>query len=148
IQIESFLGNALLFYGHHGFFSRRIGAFNRLAEEVNARVPNTRWRGLGEIARHEYLVRLRADSDYVVMAFSSQLSLANTSGRDSVFPFSKLENGRPAIVDVRVDGRRYPYQLHDGYLDITIAAPKESSRDVSITYQNDLTLTPSSSSDS
>ena len=91
IGINDFLDNPALFYGHHDLFTSGLDAFDGVADEVNKLEPDTRWRGLGEIARNLYLVRLRDDSNYDVLAFSSSLDLNNGSGRNSIFYIQKQE---------------------------------------------------------
>ena len=75
---------------------RGIEAFDGMADEVNRLQPDTRWRSVGDIVKHLYLVRLRDDSNYDVLAFSSSLDLNNTSGRNSVFYVQKQESDSPA----------------------------------------------------
>ena len=140
IAMNEFLGNPLLFYCHHEFFGSGMGAFDGVADQVNKLEPDTRWSGLSDIVRHLYLVRLRDDSNYDVLAFSDSISLDNVSGRDSVFYVRKPETDRPAITSVNVDGQSCPYQLHDGYLEFSLAVPGGKSRNISIGYGNDPTL--------
>jgi hypothetical protein len=142
IAMDAFLDNPLLFYGHHGLFARSIGAFNSVADAVNQIEPGIRWRSLGDIAKHLYLMKLRDDSDYEVLAFSSTITLNNTSGRDSTFYVRKQETGRPAIKSVKVDGREYNYRLLDNYLTLKIAVASGRNRSVAIEYENDLAGTP------
>ena len=73
IAINEFLDNPLFFYGHQDLFANGIGAFDRVADEVNHIEPDTRWRSLGDMAKHLYMVRLRDDANYDVLAFSSTL---------------------------------------------------------------------------
>ena len=119
-----------------------------MADEVNKRQPDTRWRSVGDIAKHLYLVRLRDDSDYDVLAFSSSLDLNNASGRNSVFHIQKQEGNSAAIESVSVDGRQVPFQLDDGYLHLSVGVPPGESRSVVIRYKNDLDLAPVSTSKS
>lgn len=141
IQINQFLDNPLFFYCHHDFFANGIGAFNGMADAVDRSDPDTRWRGVGEIARHLYLVKRRDDRNrYDVLAFSSDLCLTNSSQVDSLFYVTKRETGGPAIAYVSVDGQSCPYRLHDGDLDVTVPVPAGKTRSVAIQYENDLDL--------
>ena len=94
-----------------------------MADEVNKLQPDTRWRSVGDIAKHLYLVRLRDDSDYDVLAFSSSLDLNNASGRNSVFHVQKQEASSVAIESVTVDGQQVPFQLDEGYLHLSVGVP-------------------------
>jgi hypothetical protein len=141
IEINDFLDNPLFFYGHHDLFASGIGAFDGVADAVNRLEPDTRWRSVGDIARHLYLVKLREDShSYDLLAFSGNLDLTNPSHADSTFYVTKEETGRPAIASVSVDGRSCPYRLHEGRLDFSVAVPAGKARSVVIQYENDLKL--------
>jgi hypothetical protein len=146
IPINDFLDSPLLFYSHHDLFANGIGAFDAMADKVNQFEPDTRWRSLGEIVRHLYVVRLRDDSNYDVLAFSCSLSLDNTSSHDSTFYVRKQETSSPAIRSVNVDGQPCDYRLHDGYLDFSVGVPAGKTRNVLVQYENDLGLIPASAS--
>ena len=81
MAINAFLENPLLFYVHQEFFGNGIGAFNSIADQVNRIAPDTQWRNLGEISRHSYLMRLRQDGDYDVLALSANLVFTNPNDR-------------------------------------------------------------------
>jgi hypothetical protein len=138
IAINEFLDNPLLFYGHSEFFARGIDAFDGVADEVNKLEPDTRWRSLGDIVRHLYVVKLKDDSDYDVLAFSSDLCLDNTSGRDSTFYVRKQEIGSNSVRAVLVDGLNHPYYTREGYLDLSIPIPAGKTRCIAVQYENDL----------
>ena len=140
LAMNAFLDNSVFFYCHEDFFANGMNAFNVVADQVNQLEPDTRWRGLGEIARHLYLVKLSDDRGYDVLAFSSNFLLENTAGTESLFHVSKEEPGQPAITSVSVDGRSSPYQLHDGRLDFNILVPAGQARSVVIDYKNNLAL--------
>jgi hypothetical protein len=108
---------------------------------VNTLEPDTRWRGVGDIARHLYLVKLRDDStSYDVLALSSDFDLTNPSQVGATFNVTKEETGRPAIASVSVDGRPCPYRFHGGQLGFSVDVPAGSARSVVIQYENDLKL--------
>ena len=140
IAINGFLDNPLFLYCHHDFFETGMGAFDDVADRVNKLAPDTRWRGLGDIVKHFYLVKERDDSHYDVLAFSAIINLENTSGRDSVFHVRKREGDHAAIASVNVEGQTCPFQLHDGYLDFSMLIPAGHARSVSIRYENKLPL--------
>ena len=140
IAINEFLGNPLLFYGHSEDFATGITAFDATADEVNKLEPDTRWRGLGEIVKHLYVVKLRDDSNYDVLAFSSNICLDNTSGRDAIFHVRKQEIGGQTINSVLVDGQNFQYQLQNENLNFDIPVPAGKTRCAAVQYQNDLKL--------
>jgi hypothetical protein len=138
IAITQFLDNPLLLYGHSDFFASGIGAFDHIADEVNELEPATEWRSLGEIVRHLYVLKLRDDSDYDVLAFSNNFCLENTAGRNSNFYVGKQEIGGQTIEFVSVDGSVYPYTLRKGQISLVVAIPLGGTRCVAIQYANDL----------
>jgi hypothetical protein len=140
VAINEFLDNPLFFYTHHDFFAKGINAFNGMADQVNRLEPDTHWRSVGDIVKHFYLVRLRDDSNYDVLAFSNSFELENTSDRNLVFNVKKRESGSPGIASVRVDGQPHPFQLGSGDLDLSVSVPAGGVRSVVIQYKNDLDL--------
>jgi hypothetical protein len=140
IAINEFLDNPLLFYAHSDLFAGGIEAFDPLADEVNKREPDTRWRPLGDIVRHLYVVKRREDSDYDLLAFSSDICVANASERDSVYYVRKQESGDPAIASVSIDGQPQAYGQKDGYLQFAASVPRGATRCMAIQYRNDLAL--------
>lgn len=140
IGINEFLDNPIFLYCHQDFFAKGIDAFDGIADEINRLQPDTRWRSVGDIVKHLYLVRLRDDSNYDVLAFSSTLDLNNTSERNSIFYIQKQESDSPAIDSVSVGGQQVPFQLDKGYLHLNVAVPVGESRRVVIQYKNDLEL--------
>ena len=138
VAINQFLGNSLFFYDHSDLFSKGIGAFDQVADEVNKLEPATEWRSLGEIVRHLYVVRLRGDSNYDVLAFSNSICLENIAGRNSTFYVQKQETGGQTIDSVTVDGRVHPYTFQEGQISLAVAIPLGGTRCVAIQYANDL----------
>ncbi|MGE5644768.1 MAG: hypothetical protein ACM336_03145 [Acidobacteriota bacterium] len=132
VEINQFLGNPLLFYCHQDLFETGPDAFNAVADRVNRLEPKTRWAGLGEIARHSYLLRERDDADYDVTAFTGELCLDNTSGRDAVFHVSKQDDNQPAVESVSVDGRAQPFRFREGRIEFSLRVPAAAARTIVI----------------
>ena len=146
LGINEFLDNPLFFYTHHDFFASGIDAFDGMADRVNKLEPDTQWRGLGDIVKHLYLVRLRDDFNYDVLTFSNSFDLDNTSEHSLTFNIQKQESGSPAIASVSVNGQDYPVELREGYLAIRVSVPARGIRSVVIQYKNDLVLASISTS--
>jgi glycosyltransferase involved in cell wall biosynthesis len=146
VAINSFLDNPLFFYSHHAMFVSGAAAFDRVADKVNRIQPGTRWRSSGEIARHLYLVRQRADSDYDVTAFTGSLELDNTTGHEAVFYVSKEETDPAAVASVSVDGRTFPFDVRDGAMRLRIPVAVGGISRIAISYKNDLDLAAVSTS--
>jgi hypothetical protein len=140
LATNEFLGNPLFFYGHSENFAGGIAAFDGTADEVNELEPDTQWRGLGDIVRHLYVVKLRDDFNYDVLAFSSDICLDNASGRDSNFYVRKQEIDGQSINSLIVDGQNFPYQLQDDSLSFSVPVPMGKTRCAAIQYQNDLDI--------
>jgi len=140
IAVSAFLHNPLLFYGHQNLFTDGITAFDPIAETVNQIDPNTRWTSLQFIVQHLYLVRLRDDANYDLLAFSGDLVVHNRQGRDSTFYISKEEDDSPPIKSLLVDGQSHPFTLSSGYLHVVVPVPAGGSRHLAIEYRNDLNL--------
>jgi hypothetical protein len=138
IGINEFLDNPIFFYGHHDLFAIGIGAFDRVADDVNRIEPDARWRNLGDMAKHLYLVRLRDDANYDVLAFSSTLNLDNPTGHNSVFYMQKQESDSAAVASVSVEDRPVSFQFDGGSLRLSVPIPAGESRRVLIRYKNDL----------
>jgi hypothetical protein len=140
IGINAFLDNPILFYGHQDLYTKGVGAFDNIADEVNKRQPATLWRSVGEVAKHLYLVRVRDDSDYDAFTFSSNVNLDNAFGRNVQFHVQKQETDSTAIESVTVDGRGIPVHFESGILQISVAVPVGESRNLVVRYKNDLDL--------
>jgi hypothetical protein len=140
LAINDFLDNPLFFYTHQDFFSKGIDAFDGLADQVNRVEPDTKWRSVGDIAKQLYLVKRRDDSSYDVLAFSSDIVLANTSTRNAVFYVRKLESGVPAVLSVSVNEGQLPVRFTDGYVEAEVPIPAGETRRLLLQYQssNDL----------
>lgn len=147
LAINEYLDNPLLFYGHSDDFAKGVNAFNGVADEANRLQPDTEWRSLGEIVRHLYLLKLRKDSNYDVLAFSNSICLDNVGRGASTFYVRKQETGPQTINSVQVDGQPYPYQVESGYLNARVTVPAGSTRCVVIQYENDLQLASISTSE-
>jgi hydroxypyruvate isomerase len=139
LAIDAFFGNPLLFYVHEGFFAPGIGAFNTIADRVNQLQPDTQWMGLGYIAQHLYLEKLRDDGNYDVRLFTGTIHLSNTRKRDATF-FLEKEEDFALPVTVHVDGQLYPYERAGTQLRIQLPVRDGMSRTIEIKYQNDLNL--------
>lgn len=135
VAINAFLDNPLLYYSHQDLFADGINAFDATADEVNRIEPDTNWNGLGEIVRHLYVVRLRDDTNYDVLAFSSNLLIENTSGHDAIF-FVHREDSKPGtIAAVNVDGQSVPFKVDAGNIGIQVPVSAGQTRSVVIQYQ-------------
>jgi peptidoglycan/xylan/chitin deacetylase (PgdA/CDA1 family) len=139
LAIDAFLGNPMLFYAHESFFASGIGAFNRTADMVNRLQPDTQWRGLGYIARHLYLERMRDDGNYDVNAYSADIALSNPNVHDAMFFVEKAENFALPI-SVFVDGKHYAFERSGEKLLLQLPVRSGGSREITIRYGNDLNL--------
>ncbi|HTV04890.1 MAG TPA: hypothetical protein VME86_05940 [Acidobacteriaceae bacterium] len=140
IAVNDFLGNPLLFYDHQSLFVKGIGAFDRVADTVNALEPTTQWRSLGDIAAHLYLLRSSDDGGYDVFTFSSSVRLKNTSTTAEVYHIVKREPDASMIQSVTVDGVPVRFTIEKGLLHCRMTIRAGQARKLLITYKNDLDL--------
>jgi hypothetical protein len=140
IAIDAFLGNPLLFYGHHDLFEKGIDSFNRLAVAVNTLEPSARWVSLGTVSRHLYLTRKREDGDYDVLALCRSIELENTRAQTTTFHIRKPESFSFPIRGVTVDGQTVPYEKTSEGLYFVLSVPAAAKRSIDIEYENGLDL--------
>jgi peptidoglycan/xylan/chitin deacetylase (PgdA/CDA1 family) len=136
LAVDAFLGNPLLFYAHQEYFASGSGAFDHIADTVNRLYPDAKWESLGYIASHLYLLKARADGNYDVRAYSSQISLRNPQKKEITFYVRKAEDFHFPL-SVSVDGKPYPYAASRCRVLIRVTVPAGKSRYVAITYKND-----------
>jgi hypothetical protein len=139
LAIDAFLGNPMLFYAHESFFESGTDAFNRTADAVNALEPTTQWRGLGDIARHLYLERLRDDGNYDIRAYSRTVQIQNRSGNDATFFIEKDEDFAQPLA-VKVDGDLYPFDRRGTQLALHLSIRRGETREITISQQNGVAL--------
>jgi hypothetical protein len=139
LAIDAFLGNPMLFYAHESFFASGIDAFNKTADEVNQIQPDMQWRGLGDIAKHLYLERLRDDGNFDVRTFSGSIRLSNSHRRDAAFFIEKDEDFAFSLI-VLVDGQPYPFQKAGTQLRLQVPIAGGMSRLIEIKYGSGLKL--------
>lgn len=140
IAINDFLDNPSFYYTHEDFFGSGIDAFDGIADDINNLEPDTRWRGVGDIVKHSYLVKLRDDSNYDVLAISGSLQLENTTGHDLAFFVKKQETGFPAIESVSADGKTIPFELREGYLDLRVPVASGQTCSIVVLYKGAVDL--------
>jgi hypothetical protein len=141
VALELFLDNPVIFYGHQDLFRGGMDAFNPTARMVNAIQPDTKWAGLGEIARHLYLQRERPDGGCDIKVFCRSIDLMNDQGRERTYFIHKPEDLDVPIERVLVDGVPHPYTLSDGNLRLTaVLGPHRSCR-VDVEYRNSFQAT-------
>lgn len=139
LAIDAFLGNPMLFYVHESFFSPGMSAFNKMADTVNRLQPDTQWKGLGYIAHHLYLEKMRDDGNFDVRAYSGTIDLFNKHKRDAVFYVEKDEDFIQPLT-VLVDGKPYPFERSGKQLRLRLPIQDGGSKEIAIRYSNDLNL--------
>lgn len=138
IAVDLFLGNSLLFYGHHDLFRRGIDAFNETAKIVNSIEPTMEWRSLDYIARRQYLERIRPDGSHDIRSFCRSIELENKQQRQVLYHIRKAESFSPPVRRVTMDGRPSQFEKSDGDIILTTTVTAGESSVIDILYQNDL----------
>lgn len=137
IAVHLFLGNPIIFYGHHDLFVKGIDAFNRVSDFVNSIDPHVEWCSLGTISRHLYLQRIRNDGNYDILSFSRNIEIRNTHMRDITYFVKKEESFSIPIKRIVVNGKDHPYQKDGNYLSIEVPIISGESKVIEIEYQNE-----------
>ncbi len=141
IAIQSFLGNPLLFYGHEKLFDSGIDAFNGIADFVNKLQPETRWTGLGEIARNLYLVRKRDDGAFDVQMMSNEVVLRSQPDlAKTEFYIEGSAPAQPANMSVDVDGEPRTIAREGNSFLLKAVLGAGSKTNVRVQISNDLVL--------
>ena len=140
LAIQSFLGNPLLFYAHQDLFRDSIHAFSPIADVVNRMQPDTQWAGFGDISKHLYQTRKRADGDYDVRMLSNELAITNHDPTTRNFYIQLDEPSNSSIADILVDGVPAAPQKKSGSLSLQLAIPPHGTRTLQIDSPNDLDL--------
>jgi hypothetical protein len=139
LAIDAFVGNPMLFYVHQAYFAESISRFDPVADAVNELQPDTLWRGLGDIAEHFYLERLRTDGNYDVRAFTNSLQLSNVHPKDAIFFIEKEEDFRFPLI-LLVGGQPHLYSRAGNRLRFEVPIHAGMTAQITIHYQDDLDL--------
>jgi hypothetical protein len=134
VAINAFLGNPELFYIHQEYFEKGIGAFDSTADAVNRIQPGIRWRGLGEIVRHLYLLKMRDDGDFDVRLLTRNLQLVNPTDRRTTFHLLKADIPQGASPSVRLDGSSVALQESSGSVRFDVTLEPHEHRNVEVSY--------------
>lgn len=135
LSVDAFLDNPILFYVHEAYFAQGIDRFDSVADTINQLQPDTSWRSLGEIAEHLYLERSRADGNFDIKAFGSQLHVENIHEKDAVFSVEKEEDFQLPF-DVMVDGQPHPFVRIENRIRIEVPIRAGASREIAIEYRD------------
>lgn len=140
IVLQLFLGNPLLFSGHHNLFEKGIDSFNETAQLVNHIQPNVQWTSLGEIARHMYLLKRRNENSFDVRTFSKFIDIKNKLDREIMYHFRTQESFFPRIIKITINGISHPYERSGNDLSFSFSIPQGESRLICIEHENNLQL--------
>ncbi len=117
IATDFFLGNPIVFYTHQDFFYNSIESFNIIAKLVNSFDQEVRWTSLGEIARHNYLLRAMNKQTYEVLALSNTLNFENKTNKPITYNVMKKVASEITIKRViTMNGDQLEFIIHEGLL--------------------------------
>lgn len=133
LAIQTFFGNPILFYDHADLFHLGVTAFDSQAGSINRLQPDTKWTGLGDIARHTYLLRRRSDTTFDVRMLSTEIELANPTDTESLF-YVQLGDVGVNADNISVDGN---VTEGDGHRTLQLMIPAKQVRTVRIQTRND-----------
>ena len=140
IAINVFLGNPLLFYGHQQLFSKGIGAFDGIADYVNAISPGVRWANLGDLARHLYLVRRESPKSFKVRMYSDELTLTNGTEKEELFTIERSYDSSVPLASATINGSPAEATTKGDLLILRAKLEAKGVINVKINYQNNLDL--------
>lgn len=137
IALDGFLQNPLLFFIHHEFYSEGPQAFNSYAQQVNQQIPEVRWVGLAEVARHAYRLRQAGPKNhYQVEVFSREIRLYNHSEQTRHYQIRKAENFQFPLSRVQLNGADYEYQATADAILVNLQLAPQAEALLSILYQS------------
>ena len=135
---ELFLGNPVLLYVHHDYFSGGIARFNAFAENVNRQEPGIRWTNLGEIAKHLYLERALEDGTREIRALSTNIEIMNHRSAEVIFVIRHNEASYPPIKRILVAGRERGFDRSGEDVVVTVSLDPGEVASVEIEHESDL----------
>lgn len=136
IIFDLFLDKPALFYAHQDYFISGMGAFNKVADQVNNLATKPKWKSLDYIMERLYLQKLNDNGNMDIRMCTNNLILENHYDNTRRYHINREEMLDVPIINVAVDGKRFPHVVKDGYLKLNVDIPPNSSRRISITYGN------------
>jgi hypothetical protein len=121
-------------YERDDFGKGNVGAFNPIADQVNAVTGAVEWRSLGDILRHLYLEKLNDDGSVDVKMYGNHVIIANGYDDMRTFHIAKVETLNVPISRLTVNGHEFPYRVEDGLLILDVQVPANSSVEIRILY--------------
>ncbi len=135
--VDLFLDKPALFYSHAvsgQLFDDGIGAFDVVAEAMNAVTGGVSWQSHGEIARGLFLEKRDDDGTWDLQMFTSEAFLENESDEERVYHVYKEETPDEPIASLAVNGVAFPYRIEGEWLRFDVRVPAGGVMDASIVY--------------
>lgn len=133
--LDLFIDKPALFYSHtYELFEDRIGAFDVVADRLNALPGGVEWRSLGDILRNLYLEKTDDNGETSVMAFTNDTTIVNRGDATRAYHIRRVEVQNVPIARVTVNGFAFPYRVEDGLLRVDVIIPAGESARLRIEY--------------
>jgi hypothetical protein len=134
ILIDLFLDNPILLSSHADFFREGVGAFEETARFINGAQPEIRWRALGGIAAHGYLIRKIRRGIYDVFSFVDSFILENRNDFRANYRVCIPMSDTSRLKSLEIDGRRANYEAKNKAVKFSVTLEPEESKRIILKY--------------
>jgi hypothetical protein len=134
---DLFIDKPALFSSHMyegGLFDTGLDAFSPVADQINQLPGEIEWKSLGYIMKHLYLEKRNDDGSVDVKMYTNNLILSNGTDDDKNYHISKEEDLNVPIKSLSINGFDFPYRIAEGFLDIDVILPANSTIEILISY--------------
>ena len=133
--LDLFLDKPALFFSRPDLlFESGIDAFNPVAELINGVETGVQWRSLGDIFRHLHLEKSNDDGSIDVQFYTNQFIMTNPHANTITYHVIKEETENLPIVELRVNGVSFPYEIRGGSLMLDLLVPSGETFEIVIQY--------------
>ncbi|MEO8284981.1 MAG: hypothetical protein ABI670_00905 [Chloroflexota bacterium] len=142
--LDLFTDKPVFMYEHPPYFvSRGPGAFNNVADSINALQGDVEWRSLDYILKHLDMEKTDDDGSVEVSFYGNDLIVTNETDTDKTYHLTREETLNVPIAGVIIDGAPVAYSVTGGIIIVDTVVPAHGSRELVITYGSIPTVTPS-----
>lgn len=142
--LDLFVDKPVFMYEHPPYFATRgAGAFDGVADSINALQGDVEWRSLDYIMKHLDMEKTDDDGSVEVQFYGNDLIVNNDAGSDKTYHLTREETLNVPIYSVTVDGAPAAYSVSSGIMQVDTVVPAHGSRELVITYGSAATATAS-----
>jgi hypothetical protein len=142
--LDLFVDKPIFMYEHPPYFATRgAGAFDGVADSINALQGDVEWRSLDYIMKHLDMEKTDDDGSVEVQFYGRDLIVNNETDSGTTYHLTRAETLNVPIYAVTVDGAPAAYSVSGGILQVDTVVPAHGSRELVITYGSGPAATPS-----